>query len=196
MLTLKSSNSHSMDEIPKRFSDYHCNNVRGLYRETLTLSTLCLSNIQWQKHSPSTNPPATQHPSISNPSKAYNGGSFYTAMVTVPITLPKGNKVLVPSFHSCLVSRMYELDLYLSLNTPSATLTDPKVHLKLPLHVSSEGNPETIGNVSAHVRFNLCYPNLVSDLRLVRHSLTLVVFDRDRPLSKESKQTPTLTLMA
>lgn len=59
----------------------------------------------------------------------------------MPVSLPTGNKVFVPSFHSCLISRIYALDLYLSLNTPSASVSDPILHIKLPIQVSSEGNP-------------------------------------------------------
>ena len=148
--------SKPMDMIPTKSDDYHYSNVRGIYVETLNLSSLCLSNIEWQKHTPSTSLPNPQHPGVPNPSEAYNGGSFYTAKIVVPISLPKGNRVLVPSFHSCLVSRIYALDLYLSINTPNATFIDPTVHLKLPLQVSSEGNFRPVHTILAHVWFNAC----------------------------------------
>ncbi|CAF9940593.1 MAG: hypothetical protein ALECFALPRED_008766 [Alectoria fallacina] len=137
-----------MDEIPSRSSDFHYSSVRGIFVETLNLSSRCLSNIEWQKHTHST---LLSHraPGIPNPSEAYHDGPFYTAKVVVPVSLPKGNKVFVPSFHSCLVSRIYALDLYLSVNTPNATVTDPTLHLKLPIQVSSEGNPNAKPAISA-----------------------------------------------
>ena len=144
-----------MDEIPMKSSEFHYSSVRGIYVETLNLSSRCLSNIEWQKHTSSASSPLNRRDSgIPDSSEAYNGGSFYTAKVVVPISLPKGNKVLVPSFNSCLVSRIYALDLYLSINTPNATVTDPVIHLKLPIQVSSEGNPHAVPTISAEVYSN------------------------------------------
>ena len=141
-----------MDEIPTKSSDFHYSSIRGIYVETLNLSSRCLSNIEWQKHTSSTSNLLTRRNSgIPSASEAYNGGCFYTAKVVVPVSLPKGNKVFVPSFHSCLVSRIYALDLYLSINTPNATVTDPTIHLKLPIQVSSEGNPHAQPTISADV---------------------------------------------
>lgn len=133
-----------MDEIPTKSSDFHYSSVRGIFVETLNLSSRRLSNIEWQKHTSS-----ISDSGIPNPSEAYNGGSFYTATVAVPVSLPEGNKVFVPSFNSCLVSRIYALDLYLSISTPNATVTDPTLHLKLPIQVSSEGNPNANPTISA-----------------------------------------------
>lgn len=76
---------------------------------------------------------------IPDPSSGYKGKNFYTARVVVPIALPKGNKCFVPTFHSCLMSRVYGLDLYISIQTPYATVKDPTVHLKIPIQISAEG---------------------------------------------------------
>lgn len=78
--------------------------------------------------------------SIPEPSSEYKGKSFYTARVVVPVALPKGSKIFVPSFHSCLVSRIYGLDLYVSIQTPNTTVKDPTLHLKLPIQISTEGS--------------------------------------------------------
>lgn len=144
-----------MDEIPTRSSDFHNSSVRGIFVEGLNLSSRCLSNIEWEKHAPLTPDLLNRRDSgIPNPSEAYNGGSFYTAKVIVPISLPQGNKVFVPSFHSCLVSRIYALDLYLSFSTPNTTVIDPTLHLKLPIQVSSERNPQAQPTISAQVWFS------------------------------------------
>lgn len=144
-----------MDELVTKTSHFLYNSVRGIYVDTLNLSSRCLSNIEWQKHTSLTsNTSNHQDSEIPSPSEAYNGGSFYTAKVVVPLTFPKGNKIFVPSFNSCLISRIYALDLYLSINTPNATVIDPTVHLKLPIQVSSEGNPHAVPTISAEVWFN------------------------------------------
>ena len=152
--------STPMDEIPTKSSDFHFSNSRGIYVETLSLSSLCLSNMAWQKRISPASLPNHQSPGILDPSKTYKGGVFYTARVVVPISTPKGNKVLVPSFHSCLVSRIYALDLHLYVNTPNVTVTNPQVHLKLPLQVSSEGNPLAAPIISAQVWFTLSFQRL------------------------------------
>ena len=60
---------------------------------------------------------------------------FYTTQLLVPISLPK-DKVFIPTFHSCLASRIYVLDISLSIlgsgGVASSTL------LKIPIQVSSE----------------------------------------------------------
>ena len=150
-----------MQEIPGKSSDFHYSSVKGIFVDALNLSSRCLANQGWVKHSSSSTPgtpvrrdSAWSSSSASNhniplPSSAYNGKTFYTARVVVPISLPKGNKIFVPSFHSCLVSRVYALDLYLSLSTPSTSVSDPTLHLKLPIQVSSEGNPDAQPTISA-----------------------------------------------
>ena len=135
-----------MDEIPTKSSDFHYSSVRGIFVEALNLSSRRLSNIEWQKHTSS-----ISDSGIPTPSEAYNGGTFYTTTVAVPVSLPAGNKVFVPSFNSCLLSRIYALDLHLSISTPNATVTDPILHLKLPIQVSSEGNPNARPTISAEV---------------------------------------------
>ena len=136
-----------MRELPKKSSDFHYSSVRGIFVDTLNLSSRCLANAQWEHH-PQPAPvrrdsamSATFESEVVKPSSAYKGKSYYTAKVVVPVSLSKGDKMFVPSFHSCLISRVYALDLYLSVATPSATVTDPTLHLKLPVQVSSEGNP-------------------------------------------------------
>ena len=182
-----------LDEIPTKSSDFHCSSVRGIFVETVNLSSLCLSNIEWEKQTASTDLPNRRNSWIPDPSNAYNGGSYYTAKVAVPVSLSKGNKVLVPSFHSCLISRMYALDLYLSLSTPGATVTDPTIQLKLPLQVSSEGNPNATPIISAQVWFNLHH---TPDSRSIDNSLTSITTYRNRQRSQQERQTRTWTLRA
>ena len=138
-----------MREIPAKSTDFHYSSVRGLFVDTVPLSHRCLANTTWQKHggSAETLSPerrdstwSTAATKVPEPSECYNSKfPFYTAHVVVPISLPKGNKAFVPSFHTCLITRVYALDLFLSVNTPNATVTDPTLHLKLPIQISAEG---------------------------------------------------------
>ena len=145
--------STSIDEIPTKSSQFNVSRVRGMYVDSMKLASLRVSNVEWQRHTSSASLPSPQHPVILEPSKDYKGGSFYTAKVDVPICIPKGKRVLVPSFHSCLISRIYAVDLSLTVNTPSAMILNPTLQLKLPIQVSSEGNATPI--ISAEVWINL-----------------------------------------
>ncbi|KAL9128482.1 MAG: hypothetical protein Q9217_002860 [Psora testacea] len=141
-------------EIPTKSCDFHYSSVKGIFVETIPLSSRCLANAQWERHTTASETGQDTRLSMSfasnipMPSSAYRGRSFYTAYVVVPISLPKNNKVFVPSFHTCLISRIYALDLYLHIQTPKATAKDPQLHLKLPVQVSSEANPHPVENIS------------------------------------------------
>lgn len=147
-----------LEEIPKKSSEFLFDTRRGLYIEKIPLSSRCLLNVQWQKHDHGYNtPPDSRRQSmlsageahIPAPSEAYNQQSpFYTATVIVPISLPKCNRVFVPTFHSCFISRIYMLKFTLSVSTPNRSLQDPTIHLKLPFQVSQEGRPQEIGSSS------------------------------------------------
>jgi len=136
-----------MREIPTKSNDFHYSNTKGIFVETLNLSSRCIASAQWQHHQvdvPMRRDSAfstLSNINVPEPSSSYSGKSFYTSKILVPMTLPRTSKLFVPTFHSCLVSRIYALDLYLTVNTPGATTTSTTLHLKLPVQVSSEGNP-------------------------------------------------------
>ena len=135
-----------MRDIPNKSNDFHYSSTKGIFVETINLSSRCIASAQWEHHTQ--DGPVRRDSAFSTlfnidiiePTTSYTGKSFYTSKILVPITLPVGTKVFVPSFHSCLVSRVYALDLYLTVNTPSATATATTLHLKLPIQISSEGN--------------------------------------------------------
>ena len=142
---------------------------QGVYQESLSLSTMCIASAQWERHSSASNPlpedalerrdsgisdcsalSATDtsfHTGILTASKKYAGGDFYTAVITVPITLPR-NKSFVPTFHSCLISRMYSLSFEVSAHAPG--VGGPSLHLKVPVQICAEGSDT--GNENARVR--------------------------------------------
>ncbi|KAL9609863.1 MAG: hypothetical protein Q9167_005407, partial [Letrouitia subvulpina] len=165
-----------MQEIPARSSPFHYSSNKGIYVETLPLSSRCVASAQWEKHSPSTRSTptrrdsalsnlSTSHPSTPDPSASYEKGqAYYTASIVVPITLPhsgtgagtgngnnnnnNNNKLFSPTFHSCLLSRVYALDLSLSCNTPQANVSAPTLHLKLPIQISTAGNADARPSIS------------------------------------------------
>lgn len=131
----------------------------GYISEFLNLSSMCVANVEWRKHDSSESPvsrrasAASRNSVVSNirtnssgaqailePSSEYKGKSFYTATILVPLALPM-NKNLVPSFHTCLVSRVYGLHVGLSV---SGQAIGSSVTLKLPVQISSEGSAGTV----------------------------------------------------
>ncbi|KAJ5260915.1 hypothetical protein N7524_008548 [Penicillium chrysogenum] len=116
----------------------------GLYTESVPLMTMCVASAQWTKQSSAADSmrrDSTDSSSSSNsstgPSSAFSGDTYYTASVVVPVTLPK-SKAFVPTFHSCLMSRVYALDLCLTYHTPAANLMTPTISLRLPVQFTSQ----------------------------------------------------------
>lgn len=136
----------------------HCT-AKGVYSENISLSSRCVVSAQWQKHESQSESDLARRDSLYSassiesataPSASYAGKKFYTSSILVPITLPTGNKAFVPTFHSCLVSRTYLLDLCISYRTPNANILVPTVSLKLPIQIASSGNiPESDTDVSS-----------------------------------------------
>lgn len=120
---------------------------QGLHVGVVQLSSRCMESAQWKKHENSSKGSfrrdsafsITSLDEIPEPSDGYQGETFYTAKLVVPITLPK-TKVFVPTFHSCLVSRIYLLDLALSIHQPGVSA--PSLQLKVPIQISSEKSAE------------------------------------------------------
>ena len=119
---------------------------RGIYIESVPLSTRCVASAQWTKHSSrdedsirrnSMNSTSSSE-SLPGPSASFDTKKtpyYYTTSVLVPISVPE-NKTPVPTFHSCLISRVYSLDLSVSYH-PANTFLGPAMSLKLPIQVSS-----------------------------------------------------------
>ncbi|KAK5678616.1 hypothetical protein LTS10_009060 [Elasticomyces elasticus] len=119
---------------------------QGMHTEQLNISSRCVANVEWKKCDPTK--PATIERRDSacsttqltvgvtpEPSESYKGKSYYTARVLVPITLPS-NKTFSPTFHSCLISRVYQLKLELTTSG-----IGPSMDLKVPIQISAEGTP-------------------------------------------------------
>jgi len=73
---------------------------------------------------------------IPEPTKDFKpDAGFYTAQILVPVTLP-AERTFVPTFHSCLISRVYTLNLHLGIHSVGVV---PSVELKIPIQVSAQG---------------------------------------------------------
>ncbi|RDW65778.1 arrestin (or S-antigen), N-terminal domain protein [Aspergillus mulundensis] len=115
---------------------------RGVYQELLPLSTMCVASAQWTKHG--MDPlvrrdsfhSTSSAESITGPSASFSGDVYYTASLVVPVSLPT-SRAFVPTFHSCLVSRIYILELCVSYHTPNMNLLTPTVTLKVPIQLTS-----------------------------------------------------------
>lgn len=139
--------STPLSGLPTRITDFHYSSSKGVHVETIQLSSRCVASAQWTRHFPLSSPsPPSPSSSTSTsysptPSSLYTGGVFYTAQILVPVTLPSSNnttKTFVPTFHSCLVSRTYALDIYLGTQAVGST----NLHIKLPVHISMRGGKE------------------------------------------------------
>lgn len=136
-------------DFPTRSSPTGLCPSQGVYSENVSLSSRCVVSAQWQKHRSQSEADLARRDSMYSASSiesataasaSYVGQTFYTASLLVPITLPAGNKAFVPTFHSCLVSRVYMLDLCISYHTPNANIMVPTVFLKIPIQIASAGN--------------------------------------------------------
>lgn len=121
--------------------------TQGLYVDVLPLSSRSMQAAEWEYHPAKT---ATADVSFRRDSAASTNSMigcpeptstyspklpFYTTRLRVPITLPK-KKAFVPTFHNCLISRIYLLELCLSISGPSGPSST--VTLKVPIQISSE----------------------------------------------------------
>jgi len=137
--------------------------TQGYISEFASLSSICIASVDWRKHESWESPESRRDSAVSTastmrtvrsmseasimsntvstslipePTTAYKGKSFYSATVLVPLSLPT-NKHFVPSFHTCLISRVYGVHLNLSCNGQAL---GPSFTLKLPVQISSEGS--------------------------------------------------------
>lgn len=123
---------------------------QGLRSESLSLASRCVAGVEWEFHSDATTEQLRrrdsalstcsqgQHPTPT-PSAHYQNEGFYTAQILVPITLPD-NKSFVPTFHSCLISRVYSVSLNLGIHSVGI---GPSMELKVPIQVSSQGSSDS-----------------------------------------------------
>jgi hypothetical protein len=100
--------------------------------ETLNMSCLSTSGVEWvqRRARDSTFTLGEEFPA---PSEAYKDSKFFTAYILVPLSLPSCHAAsLPPTFHSCLVSRTYSIQVSLSLSS-----TRMPISLNIPVQISA-----------------------------------------------------------
>jgi hypothetical protein len=136
-------------DLPKK-KDVIFDHKQGSYSVDVGLSSCCMGSVAWtpqRERTPEVEQLARRESSLSHqgipkypsPSTNYKGQNFWTAEIVVQVALPK-NKQFVPTFHGCLISRVYSLNL--SLGIHSARVGLAYVELELPLQISSGGKGE------------------------------------------------------
>jgi len=119
--------------------------TRGIYTTSTSLATRCVENVTWTHHYPqpirrdSGYSTCSTTPSDSSSSEATvtpPTHGWYEASILVPLTLP-ASKTWLPTFHSCLASRIYSLDMSLSVHTPGTGVPSSTISLRLPVQISS-----------------------------------------------------------
>jgi hypothetical protein len=122
--------------------------TRGIYHTTQSLSSRCVESVAWTKQDPkpvgkrrnsewSTCSSDCSESRLETEHK--ESFAYYLATVLVPITLPT-TKTWVPTFHSCIVSRVYTIDLSLTVHTPGTGVPSSSISLHLPVQIAATGN--------------------------------------------------------
>jgi hypothetical protein len=148
------ANTFYMSKSPHQETEQSGNKVgRTLYSHSVPLSTVCPALLKWTKH---TRPADVTWRRDSNDSEDSNtevgcqsGQTWYTTSVVVPVTLPQ-SKVFVPTFHSCLVSRTYSVEVSLSYDTVVAKALSPKISLRLPVQIVTQNKSIEAMQTSLH----------------------------------------------
>ena len=150
---------------PSKMETYFFDSQKGAYMDTITLSCRNVESAQWHRHngserrdsaislscaanraaswSSSSSITSSDEGSVDN-----KGLPFYTADILVPVELPTSSRSFVPTFHSCLISRTYMLDLVLTVHSSSPTVSASNLHLKVPLQIAAEGNADATPIIS------------------------------------------------
>ena len=122
--------------------------TRGVYDFGVPVSSLCVEAVIWEMQ---TSAPSTQRrnsdSSVTSTDDSDNAtateqkniGTYYTATILVPINLPS-SKRFVPSFHTCVVSRVYTLEMLLTIQTPGTVVPSSSISLRVPVQIAAMGN--------------------------------------------------------
>jgi hypothetical protein len=73
---------------------------------------------------------------VTGGSGGESGTSYFETTILLPLTLPRG-KTWLPTFHSCIVSRVYLLDVSLTVHSPGAGVPSTTLSLHLPVQIST-----------------------------------------------------------
>ncbi|TVY84147.1 hypothetical protein LSUE1_G003020 [Lachnellula suecica] len=176
---------------------------RGVYDQSISLSSRCVESVAWAQHTPS--PEYSRRDSASSTSssdesdnihasKPKDKSVYYTASIIVPITLPC-SKTWIPTFHSCIASRVYTINLNLSIHTPGPGVPATSVSLHLPVQIAAAGNrsrratltpEEAAAELASANQFFTPRVIEIPDENLVGNSVLAQAGDSELPPSYES----------
>ncbi|KAI1814329.1 arrestin [Poronia punctata] len=130
---------------------------RGMYTTTVSLPSTSVVDSQWKQQpreqarrdsgycsDPGNAAEGMRVPMPDNRRRKQNKKSApfrYTTQVRVPVTLPAGKKTFLPTFHSCITSRVYVLWLTVTLSVPGGTATHVTLRVPLQIGISSQDSP-------------------------------------------------------
>ncbi|CAG7924987.1 unnamed protein product [Penicillium olsonii] len=110
------------------------NGNRGVCSDVISLSKLCIDSVKWKKQdillSDHESLPNASHENDSLPQL-----SKHISSIAVPITLPDTHS-LVPTFHSCFISRVYLLEIRLSYCQHGTLRVPAHISLMVPLQIT------------------------------------------------------------
>ena len=123
---------------------------RGSYSTSVSLFSQSVEKFKWSRHASqdrrdsgySSDTPETHSESEENRArrrhskhmKTRSGSSvIHSAILQIPIKLPLHKKTFIPTFHSCIASRVYTLQLALSVSSGTTSST---INLSVPLQVA------------------------------------------------------------
>ena len=168
--------SRPITTLNSRIQPYAYDAQAGIYTDTIPLIERCMATVQWHRVDPSTPanpapPPPAPHdlprnisvdaladalPAAAAPNPHGAHLPHHTATMLVPLDLPVRARAFAPTFHACLLSRIYTLQLglgYHPTSGPAAGVAPtPTLTLKLPVQVAAEGNPAARAVASAQER--------------------------------------------
>ncbi|KAE8404874.1 hypothetical protein BDV37DRAFT_282405 [Aspergillus pseudonomiae] len=111
---------------------------RGAVTETFPLMAFSMGSLQWVKHHDMDGEHRIREldePSLSN---------YYTADIVLPILFPQRG-IHIPTFHSCLISQTYSINLRFSFHTTGTTRQTITTTIKIPLQLQYAPNNHYTG---------------------------------------------------
>ncbi|CAG8380456.1 unnamed protein product [Penicillium salamii] len=110
------------------------NGNREICRDDLPLSKTCIKSVKWEKQKTLSRDDERLRDGFHE-SDALLQPFKYTSSIVFPITLPDKHN-LVPTFHSCFVSRVYLVEIRLSYSQIGALHVPSCISLKVPLQIT------------------------------------------------------------
>lgn len=134
--SLASSEDESCEEVQQRQQQLSQQQFKKNDSRRSTMSFLVRGPRK--QHQPST---TTRHQTTPSPPPPPRRPSmapvYHTTSLHVPVTLPTAKRAFVPTFHSCILSRVYTL--HVAVTVAAGPTTSTTLAVELPLQVGVEG---------------------------------------------------------